>query len=73
MLKENKPFFPVLEGEISKRGILKKDIAKRIGITPRALSFKLSGDVDLWWKEVLNIHSLFPDIPLERLFSHKTV
>ena len=69
-LKENKPYFPILEGEISKRGILKKDIAERIGITSRALSIKLSGEVDLWWKEVITIQSLFPDVPLEKLFSH---
>lgn len=69
-MKENKPYFPILEGEISKRGILKKDIAKCMGITPRALSIKLSGDVDLWWKEVIAIQSLFPDVPPERLFSH---
>lgn len=33
-----KPYFPVLESEISKAGIRKKDIAKRLGITPRAFS-----------------------------------
>ena len=72
MLKENKPYFPILEGEISKRGILKKDIAEHIGITPRALSIKLNGEVDLWWKEVVGIQSLFPDIPPDQLFSHET-
>ena len=69
-MKENKPYFPILDGEISKRGILKKDIAERIGITPRALSIKLNGEVDLWWKEVMTIQSLLSDVPLEKLFSH---
>lgn len=70
-MKRNKPYFPVLEGEISKRGVLKKDIAEQLGITPRALSVKLNGDVDLWWKEVIAIQSLFPDVPIEKLFSHE--
>ena len=66
-----KPYFPILEAEISKNGLCKKDIAKQMGISSRAFSCKLTGKVDLWWKEILFIQSMFPDIPLEKLFSHE--
>ena len=72
-MKEKKPYFPILESEISKRGVLKKDIAEQLEITPRALSIKLNGGVDLWWKEVIVIQSLFPDVPVEKLFSHDAI
>lgn len=67
---KNKPYFPTLEAEISKRGIQKKELAEKIGISPRAFSCKMTGKTDLWWKEILIIHSMFPDIPPEKLFSH---
>lgn len=66
----NIPYYPVLEAEISKHGIKKKDIAKRLDITQRAFSFKMTGKIDWWWQETLVIHSMFPDVPLEKLFSH---
>mgnify|MGYP001648964786 FL=1 len=69
-LKKQKPYFPTLEAELAKRGIAKKEIAQELGITPRALSCKLSGNTDLWWREILTIQSIFPDIPVDRLFSH---
>ena len=65
-----KPYFPVLESEISKAGIRKKDIAKRLGITPRSFSQKLAGDVDFWLSEVVTIHSFFPNIEPFDLFKH---
>ena len=34
--------YPVLEAKIASRGIKKKDIAEKIGISARTLSFKLS-------------------------------
>lgn len=65
-----KPYFPVLESEISKAGIRKKDIAKRLGITPRAFSGKLAGNADFWLSEVLIIHSFFPEVEPLDLFKH---
>lgn len=65
-----KPYYPILKAEIAKAGILEKDIAERIGITPRAFSDKMNGKVDWWLSEVLAIHACFPNgKPLE-LFSH---
>ena len=65
------PYFPMLEAEIAKQGLLKKDIAKKIGITQRAFSKKLNGEVDFWWTEILAIYELFPDIPPHLLFGHE--
>lgn len=65
-----KPYYPVLESEISKSGIRKKDIADHLGITPRAFSDKLTGKTDLWLSEVLAIHSFFPNVAPLELFSH---
>lgn len=66
-----KPYYPNLEAEISKNGIKKQDIAKALNITPRALSQKMTGQVDFWWKEILIIHSIFPDIQPIKLFEHE--
>lgn len=63
-----KKHYPVLEAEISKSGVKKQDIAKTLGITPRCFSKKMQGQVDFWLSEAIIIHSLFPEIPIEKLF-----
>lgn len=68
--KGNKPYYPILESEISKSGVKKKDIADKLGLSPRALSSKLTGKTDFWLKEVLIIHSCFPNVPPMELFKH---
>lgn len=61
--------YPTLNGEIAKRGIRKSVIAKRIGISERALYNKLSGSVSFTWDEVLEINScFFPDYNPAQLF-----
>lgn len=70
MLKAQVPYYPLLEAELAKRGIAKKDIAQKLGITSRTFSNKIAGDVDFWLQEALAIHSVFPDIPVDELFSH---
>lgn len=67
----NKPYYPMLEAKISENGIMKKDIAEKLGISPRAFSEKLAGKVDFWWKEILTIWSLFPNIDPFDLFKHE--
>lgn len=64
-----KPFFPTLEAKISEYGILKKDIAQLICVEPRTLSLKLGGKTDFTLREAFLIHSLFPDVSIEILFS----
>ena len=64
------PYYPMLEAEISKAGIKKQDIAKKLNLTPRTLSRKITGECDFGLKEVIIIQSIFPAVPLEKLFEH---
>ena len=62
--------YPMLVGEIAKRGIKKRSIAKRIGISDRALYNKMSGAVSFTWDEVVEINSrFFPDLDKNVLFA----
>ena len=65
-----RPYFPNLEAEISKNGVKKKDIATALGINTRTLSLKMTGKTEFLLSEALYIHSLFPRVPVEELFSH---
>lgn len=61
--------YPVLAGEIAKRGIKKKEIAQSLGICDKALYNKLNGLVPFTWPEVQIITSrFFPDFQVEALF-----
>ena len=64
-----KPYFPVLEAEIAKNGIKKKDIAEKLGIRDKTLSLKLTGKTEFLLSEVLYIRSLFPEYSVEELFA----
>lgn len=62
--------FPVLTGEIAKRGIKKSAISSALGISGRALYNKLSGEVPFTWPEVCGINEqFFPDMSKEELFA----
>lgn len=61
--------YKTLVGEIAKRGIKKKVIASRIGVSERTLYNKLNGDASFTWEEVCGISmSFFPDIDKSVLF-----
>lgn len=61
--------YPVLVGEIAKRGIKKKTIAQSIGVCDKSLNNKLSGRVPFTWPEVAAIKArFFPDLTPEELF-----
>ena len=63
--------YPVLAGEIAKRGIKKKAIAQCIGVCDKSLNNKLSGKVPFTWPEVRAIrHTFFPEISPDTLFSN---
>lgn len=63
-------FYPILTGEIAKRGIKKKAIAESLGICDKSLSNKMSGRVPFTWPEVKEIrHRFFPDMSPDELFS----
>lgn len=61
--------YPVLVGEIAKRGLKKSSIAEEIGISYRALYNKLSGAVPFTWPETCAIQErFFPDMEKDDLF-----
>lgn len=69
-VRMNKPYFPVLEAELSRRGIKKKEIAKTLGISDKSMSNKLTGKNELTLSEILCIQQFIPDVPMSELFSH---
>lgn len=61
--------YPVLEAEIARRQIKKKDIAEAINIAPRSLSIKLMGKSDFTLTEAFVIRErFFEDMTVEKLF-----
>lgn len=61
--------YPVLVGEIAKRGIKKKVIAESIGVCDKSLKNKLDGKAPFTWPEVKVIrHRFFPDLDPDYLF-----
>lgn len=61
--------YPVLTGEIAKRGIKKLEIAQSIGISYSALKNKLKGKTPFTWPEACALQSnFFPDIDKDELF-----
>lgn len=61
--------YNVLNGKIAERGIKKQTIAERLGISPKALSNKLSGKSPITWPEACVIQNVFfPDIEKDDLF-----
>lgn len=62
--------YPVLAGEITKRGIKKNVIARSIGVCDKALNNKLNGRSPFTWPEVKTIRrKFFPDMMLDELFA----
>jgi len=67
-MERRQVFYPVLEGKIAERGIMKAAIASRLNITPRAFSEKLAGRTQFTWPEVVTIKGVFfPDMEMETL------
>lgn len=62
--------YPILAGEIAKRGIKKSAISSTIGISGRALYNKMEGKVPFTWPEVCKIrNTFFPDMDKDTLFA----
>lgn len=62
--------YRALNGKITERGILRKDIAKSIGVSSRAFRNKMTGVAPFTWDEVTLIRQkYFPDCSLEQLFA----
>lgn len=61
--------YPVLVGEIAKRGIKKNVIAQCIGASPRSLRNKLAGESEFTLPQAISIRNrFFPDMSVEDLF-----
>lgn len=62
--------YRALNGKITERGILRRDIAQSIGVSSRAFRNKMTGVAPFTWDEVTLIRrKYFPDCSLEQLFS----
>lgn len=62
--------YPELVGEMAKRGLTRTSVAKRLGISTRALYSKLAGDTDFTLSEASTIHTaFFSDVDKESLFA----
>lgn len=58
-----------LLGEMMKRGITRKQLAKKIGISDKTIRNKISGRTDFNWSEVQAIRDIVaPDFSIEELF-----
>lgn len=63
-------YYPVLVGEMAKREIKKKMIARSIGVCDKAFNNKLNGKTPFTWPEVRMIRlQFFPDISPDILFA----
>lgn len=67
-MEQRERAYPVLEGKIAERGIMKKAIAARLGLSYRAFMNRMEGICDFEWREVCALQStFFPDITKEDL------
>ncbi len=60
----------ILNGKLTEKGILRRDIAQSIGVSSRAFRNKMTGISPFTWDEVTLIRQkYFPDCSLEQLFT----
>lgn len=61
--------YPNLRAELTRRGLTMSEFAKRIGMSPQCLSYRMNGKRNFTYPEALRIKKeLGVDIPLEILF-----
>lgn len=69
MKKSGEIYYPNLESEIARRGILKKDIKNVLGLDHATFSYKLNGIRPFTLEQGLTIwKTFFYDIPIDELF-----
>lgn len=62
--------YAVLNGEIARKGLLKKDVAKSINVSYRSFRNKMMGIAPFTWEEVNTIRlKYFPEHTLSDLFA----
>lgn len=63
-----------LLGEMVKKGITRKFLAKQLGITPKTLFNKINGITDFSWNEVKKIRDIVaPNMKIEELFKKEEI
>lgn len=67
---EVRKLFPNLKAEIARKAIKEKDIAKKIGLSAKTFSSRMTGRSDFTLREMMAIKKhFFPDLSLEYLFA----
>lgn len=62
----------VLEEYAHRGGVMKKDIAQLLGVSPKAIWNKLRGANDFTFGEAVKIKNrFFPEVPIEQLFERE--
>lgn len=62
----------VLEEYARRRGVMKKDIAQLLGVSPKTIWNKLRGANDFTFGEAVKIKNrFFPEVPIEQLFERE--
>ena len=65
--------YPNLNAEIARKGIVRKEIAEGLGISPSTLSLKLNGKAIVTLREAATIKRILNvNMPIEELFSTQT-
>lgn len=71
MRKNGYVHFLLLETEMMKRGIFKRDISELLDVELSTVSYKINGKREFTLDEALTIwRKWFGDIPIDELFSH---
>jgi hypothetical protein len=61
--------YKFLAGKLFDKGLKKNAVARKLGITPRALNNKIYGIAPFTWEQACTLQQkFFPEIPLEILF-----
>lgn len=62
----------VLEEYARRGGVMKKDIAQLLGVSPKTIWNKLRGANDFTFGEAVKIKNrFFPEVPIEQLFERE--
>ena len=66
-----KAIYPNVELELVRSNLYRKDLGKKVGMSPTLIGLKLNGGSNITFKEAMEIKkALNSDMPLERLFEN---
>lgn len=67
MQNDTFPLFPNLASAILDSGLTRRELAQALEMSVSSLGRRLRGKVEFRWRELLILHSVFPDIPVSIL------